>query len=604
MDSDSTASTRSSSRQDARPEPLALGATSNLVIRRGPSSPVMVNFEKEGTYQPFNADIENARPDSEHSIQLQAVDVPRTVKDLPQSPTVVIHPITDEEEEAEGAHGRPSGESDAKSDAKSVSAKGSPESSVGTSASSLAGDEATTSSSAADEPCDPERDPEPVQTFQYHHAPQYPPRVASAGARSASNPDLLDAAAGNRLTPNPHQQRTGLVRPHSTASLQSEYGSRASRSPGGVHARRSPEARPTSYAELLNVPYPQPAPAPMILNNSSLRSAVGENASLLSTQKTLEMYRANVKKTASNEVQYAFAVFLISTAQEQGVDWNETKDHKKKPAKDAPRGDDAPVSSHELLREARNILQKLASNGYPFAQYYLADGFASGILNKGREDYGSAFPLFVLAAKHGHAESAYRTALCYEFGAGSRKDPARAVQFLRSAAAKGHPGAMSRLGQACLFGDLGEKRYREGVKWMKLATEAADAMYCTAPYQLGCMYETGYGDDIFQDETYAVKLFTQAAELGNPDAAFRMGDAYENGKLGCPKDPALSVHYYNCAAERGHAEAMMGLCAWYMVGAPPVLDKDEPEAYAWARKAAELGGCPRGGWVHLLGVHC
>jgi TPR repeat protein len=541
----------------------------------------MVSFEKEGTYQAFNANIENARPDSEHSLHAQKV----LSQDLPQSPTVVIHPTGDDEQNdsttqatAAAAAARQSGESDG------MSAKGtSAGSSVGTSASSISGTansdgaDGDGDGSASEEPC------EPVQTFQYHHSPQYPPRVASAG-RSSSQPDLLDAAMNNRLTPNPAQRST-IARPHSTASLQSEFGGSRGRSP--AHSRRSPEARPTSYAELLNVPYPQPAPAPMVLDNSGLRNAVGENASLLSTQRTLEMYRANLKKTASVEVQYAFAVFLISTAQEQGIDFDEAKPDKKR-AKGSG-SDDGGTSSLELLKEARNILQKLASNGYPFAQYYLADGYASGILNKGKEDYGQAFPLFVLAAKHGHAESAYRTALCYEFGAGCRKDPARAVQFLRSAAAKGHPGAMTRLGQACLSGDLGEKRYREGVKWVKLATEAADVMYSTAPYQLGCMYETGYGDDIFQDESYAATLFTQAAELGNAEASFRMGDAYENGKLNCPKDPALSVHFYSGAAERGHAGAMMGLCAWYMVGAPPFLEKDEAEAYAWARKAAELG---------------
>jgi TPR repeat protein len=151
---------------------------------------------------------------------------------------------------------------------------------------------------------------------------------------------------------------------------------------------------------------------------------------------------------------------------------------------------------------------------------------------------------------------------------------------------------MTRLGKACLSGDLGENRYREGIKWLKRATESADAMYNSAPYHLGLMYETGYGDDIFKDESYAAELFTQAAELGHPEAGYRMGDAYEHGKLSCPRDPALSVHFYTGAAERGHAAAMMGLCAWYLVGADPILEKDEEEAYEWARRSAELGKYP------------
>jgi TPR repeat protein len=447
-----------------------------------------------------------------------------------------------------------------------------------------------------------------VPLFQYHHQNEYPIRVASVphevDHRAASNPDLIDTAASiNRhLTPSHYMRRSSLPRPQSAYSAYSDVGPRG-RSPafmpGGtqfrapsVQSRRSPETRPSSYAELLNVPYPQPAPAPISFDNSQLRNAVGNNASLLSTTKTLEMYRQNLKKTGDMSIQYSFAVCLISTAQEHGLNFDEQPAKKLgRGARESPSpfGDDSSLNPQELVKEARQILQKLSSAGYPFAQYYLADGYASGLFNKGKEDYNSAFPLFVLAAKHGHAESAYRTALCYEFGWGCRKDPAKAVQFLRTAASKRHPGAMTRLGKACLSGDLGEKRYREGIKWMKLAAESADAMYNAAPYQLGCLYETGYGDDIFQDETYAAELFTQAAELGHPEANYRMGDAYEHGKLGCPRDPALSVHFYTGAAERGHAGAMMGLCAWYMVGAEPILEKDEEEAYEWARRSAELG---------------
>lgn len=449
-----------------------------------------------------------------------------------------------------------------------------------------------------------------VPQFQYHHQQQeYPPRVSSGGAgqfaRSPSS-DLLENGGHIRrhLTPTSgYLQRSSLPRPQSSYSTLSDYSPRGrspNLMPGGSHmrapsvqSRKSPDVRPSSYAELLNVPYPQQAPPSFSLDNSNLRTVIGNNASLLSTQKTLEMYRQNVKKQTDASIQYSFAVFLISTAQEQGLDVSDPKG--KKPPQQPLRDLDSPIvegsvtSPYDLVREARQILQRLANGGYPFAQYYLADGYASGLFSKGKEDYNSAFPLFVLAAKHGHAESAYRTALCYEFGWGCRKDPAKAVQFLRTAAAKRHPGAMTRLGKACLSGDLGEKRYREGIKWLKLAAEAADSQYNAAPYQLGCLYETGYGDDIFTDASYAAELFTQAADLGHPEANYRMGDAYEHGRLSCPRDPALSVHFYTGAAERGHSAAMMGLCAWYMVGAPPILEKDEEEAYEWARRSAELG---------------
>ncbi|KAF2204482.1 HCP-like protein [Delitschia confertaspora ATCC 74209] len=359
--------------------------------------------------------------------------------------------------------------------------------------------------------------------------------------------------------------------------------------------RRSPENRPTSYIDLLNLPYSQQeAPAPN-LDNAQLRHAVGANASLLDRKKTLDMYRANVKKTQDNGAQYEFALLMVQVAQEvMASGGGEIDNHGLDPV--------------DLLREARQILQRLADRSYPFAQYYLGDGYASGLFNKDKPDYDRAFPLFVAASKHGHAESGYRAALCYEFGWGCRKDYAKAVQFYRAAASKNHPGAATRLGKACLTGDMGlANRYREGVKWLKRATENADVQYNSAPFELGQLHENGYGEDIFKDEAYSAQLYTKAAELGNAQAALRLGEAYEHGLLCCPKDAALSVHYYNCAAQADIPEAMMNLCAWYMVGAEPVLEKDENEAYEWAKRAAEHG-LPKAeyacGYFTEMGIGC
>lgn len=358
--------------------------------------------------------------------------------------------------------------------------------------------------------------------------------------------------------------------------------------------RRSPDIRPTSYVDLLNLPYNQQIAPAANLGNAALRGAVGQNASLLDTKKTLDMYRGNVKKTQDTAVQYEFALFMVQVAREVMAS--------------GPSADDQGLAPAEMLREARQILQRLADRSYPFAQYYLADGYASGLFNKDKPDYDRAFPLFIAASKHGHAESGYRAALCYEFGWGCRKDYAKAVQFFRAAASKNHPGAATRLGKACLTGDMGlQGKYREGVKWLKRASESADYQYNNAPYELGLLHETGYGDDIFKDEVYAVQLFTQAAELGHAMAALKLGEAYEHGLLRCPKDAALSVHYYNCAAQADIPEAMMNLCAWYMVGAEPVLDKDENEAYEWAKKAAEHG-LPKAeyacGYFTEMGIGC
>ncbi|CAL3962350.1 unnamed protein product [Diplocarpon coronariae] len=452
---------------------------------------------------------------------------------------------------------------------------------------------------------------QPVPRLQYHHQ-SYFSDGANVRNRGTSHPNTppndqlsMGQSINRHLTPNSTKARhSPMQRPISTYS---EMGARG-RSPGlpgspswggrarSAHSTRSNEGRPLSYVNLEGM-YPQTAPAPISMDNSQLRAVVGTNASLLSTAKTLELYRQNVKKLDNPETQYAFAIFLIQAAQESGLGQEGDVALRKPSPKPGNRDTDSPhinqskASPQELVAEAKQILQTLSDRGYPFAQYYLADGYVTGLFNKGKEDHKTAFHLFISASKHGHAESGYRAALCYEFGWGSRKDPAKAVQFYRQAASKNHPGAMTRLGRACLSGDLGASTssYREGLKWLKRGTESADIQYNSAPYHLGLLYETGYGDDVFKDEVYAAQLLTQAADLGHTEASYRLGDAYEHGKLSCPRDPALSVHFYTNAAQGGHPAAMMALCAWYMVGAEPVLEKDEDEAYEWARRAAECG---------------
>ncbi|KAJ9648311.1 Chitin synthase 4 [Coniosporium tulheliwenetii] len=392
-----------------------------------------------------------------------------------------------------------------------------------------------------------------------------------------------------------HQPFSDSPRKPAQEDNNSSNGSPLSHARPGSAQRRSPESRPISYIDLLNTPYQQQAPAATNFDNTFLRSNVGTNASLLDPKKTLEMYRLNVKKTNDPAIQYEFAVFMVNMAKTM-----RRTSH--------PSPSPSPNPQAEMLREARSILQRLADRAYPFAQYYLGDGYASGLFNKGKEDWDRAFPLFVAASKHGHAEAGYRAGLCYEFGWGCRKDYAKAVQFYRASASKNHPGAATRLGKACLTGDMGlGKRYREGLKWLKRAAESADTQYRDAPYELGLLHQTGFGEDVFKDEAYAAQLFTQAAELGHELASLKMGEAYEHGLLACPRDPALSVHFYNGAAQAGIPEAMMNLCAWYMVGAEPVLEKDECEAYEWAKKAAEMG-LPKAeyavGYFTEMGIGC
>lgn len=149
---------------------------------------------------------------------------------------------------------------------------------------------------------------------------------------------------------------------------------------------------------------------------------------------------------------------------------------------------------------------------------------------------------------------------------------------------------MYRLGTAELNGSLGlSKRPKEGVKWLKRSAEHATEEFPHALHELALLHERGIENIVFVDLDYSAELLASAAELGYAPSAFKLGECYEYGKMGCPVDAALSIHYYNIAAQQGHRDACFALTAWYLVGAEGVLPQSDTEAYLWAKKAADKG---------------
>jgi TPR repeat protein len=245
----------------------------------------------------------------------------------------------------------------------------------------------------------------------------------------------------------------------------------------------------------------------------------------------------------------------------------------------------------DLIKEATSLLKRNADRGHMPSQYFLADCYANGIgTHKNRQDFDRAFPLFILAAKHGHPDASYRAGTCCENGWGCRRESAKAIQFYRKAAASSHPGALYRLGLAELNGELGmSRRPKEGVKWLKRSAEHATAEFPHALHELALLHERGIHNVVFVDYEYSAELLAQAAELGYAPSAYRLGECYEYGKMGCPQDPALSIHYYNIAAQQNHRDACFALTAWYLVGSPGVLPQSDTEAFLWAKRAADAG---------------
>lgn len=128
--------------------------------------------------------------------------------------------------------------------------------------------------------------------------------------------------------------------------------------------------------------------------------------------------------------------------------------------------------------DAHKIVKKLSGNGYTEATFYLADCYTRGSLGL-ESDTREAFKLYQNAAKAGHAQAAYRVAVCCEIGqeegGGTSRDPVKAMQWYKRAATLGDTPAMYKMGIISLKGLLGQKNNpREAIVWLERAAERAD----------------------------------------------------------------------------------------------------------------------------------
>ncbi|KAI9350873.1 hypothetical protein BDR26DRAFT_513183 [Obelidium mucronatum] len=247
----------------------------------------------------------------------------------------------------------------------------------------------------------------------------------------------------------------------------------------------------------------------------------------------------------------------------------------------------------EGLKWVKKLTKAESGRGaaYPEAMFYLAECYGNGSLGL-NVDHDRAFALYVQASKQNHPAAAYRAAVCYEVGAGTKKDYSRSVQFYRKSAALGDTAAMYKLGMILLNGLLNQvKNPREGVTWLKRAGSQADETTPHALHELATLYE-GKGETngiVIPDPAYAHDLYRRGAQLGYSPSQYKLGVCYEYGLLDLPIDPRRSIAWYTRSAEQGDPEAELALSGWYLTGADGVLKQSDTEAYLWARKAADKG---------------
>ncbi|MDE1904171.1 MAG: sel1 repeat family protein [Alphaproteobacteria bacterium] len=104
------------------------------------------------------------------------------------------------------------------------------------------------------------------------------------------------------------------------------------------------------------------------------------------------------------------------------------------------------------------------------------------------------------------------------------------------------------------------------------------------------------GDNAYDRKDYAeaMRLYRQAAAMGNATAEANVGFLYAKG-YGVPQDYAQSVHWYLMAAEKGQREAQHNLALKYWNGQG--VAKDPAQARYWMQKSAAAGDPDAQKWL-------
>lgn len=170
----------------------------------------------------------------------------------------------------------------------------------------------------------------------------------------------------------------------------------------------------------------------------------------------------------------------------------------------------------------------------------------------------------------------------YEQGYVLDHDPALAEAWYRLALGQGYLPARASLGRLLSRSGDTPEDHEEGFALLTAAAADGDG---TSATQIGFIHSGGVTRP--QDFALARTAYEEGLRLGDPPAAYLLGDLYEWGR-GVPRDRERAFAYYLQAAWLGHAMAQyrVGFFVHHGWGGTP---RDDATALAWFVRAAEQG---------------
>jgi localization factor PodJL len=164
---------------------------------------------------------------------------------------------------------------------------------------------------------------------------------------------------------------------------------------------------------------------------------------------------------------------------------------------------------------------------------------------------------------------------------GIDKLPPTFSNVLRTAAAKGDPGAQYEIALRFADGRGVPQNLAEAADWFDRAAKQGMVL---AQFRLGGFYEKGFG--VKKDLAAARRLYESAAEAGNAKAMHNLAVIYAEGIDGKP-DYATAAKWFRQAASYGLTDSQYNLGILYARGIG--VEVNLPDAYKWFTLAAREG---------------
>jgi TPR repeat protein len=161
----------------------------------------------------------------------------------------------------------------------------------------------------------------------------------------------------------------------------------------------------------------------------------------------------------------------------------------------------------------------------------------------------------------------------HEHGLGVRQDPARAVNFYRSACDAGEMDGCVGLGH--LY-ETGVGVRMDGARAASLYQRACEEDNVFACGELGYLYQQGTG--VVPDAFRAQQLLRTACRMGAGDLCYDIGDAYENERFGRERDLDRALAFYRSGCDAGSSNACRG--AQRLNAPPPRVSRPAPPVQA------------------------